>query len=91
VRSPTGSTGTPGPLSQQPSSQQSTDDRSEAGRSNMSLSFKVCLQSLVQYSWHGNQILYYWKRALVILAGAEFLFTVGFLSVKHVRLREDCD
>lgn len=31
VRSPTGSTGTPGPLSQQPSSQQSTDNNSEAG------------------------------------------------------------
>ncbi|KAI2805686.1 Homeobox protein Meis2 [Blomia tropicalis] len=30
VRSPTGSTGTPGPLSQQPSSQQSTDNNSEA-------------------------------------------------------------
>lgn len=32
VRSPTGSTGTPGPLSQQPSSQQSTDNNSEAGK-----------------------------------------------------------
>lgn len=32
VRSPTGSTGTPGPLSQQPSSQQSTDNNSEAGQ-----------------------------------------------------------
>nr|UPO70982.1 homothorax-2 [Phrynus marginemaculatus] len=31
VRSPAGSTGTPGPLSQQPSSQQSTDNNSEAG------------------------------------------------------------
>ncbi|KAH9415280.1 Homeobox protein Meis2 [Dermatophagoides pteronyssinus] len=31
VRSPNGSTGTPGPLSQQPSSQQSTDNNSEAG------------------------------------------------------------
>ncbi|XP_042895664.1 homeobox protein Meis1 isoform X3 [Parasteatoda tepidariorum] len=31
VRSPTGSTGTPCPLSQQPSSQQSTDNNSEAG------------------------------------------------------------
>lgn len=34
VRSPTGSTGTPGPLSQQPSSQQSTDNNSEAGQLN---------------------------------------------------------
>lgn len=32
VRSPTGSTGTPGPLSQQPSSQQSTNDNSDAGK-----------------------------------------------------------
>ena len=32
VRSPTGSTGTPGPLSQQPNSQQSTDNNSETGR-----------------------------------------------------------
>ncbi|KAF8781732.1 Homeobox protein homothorax like protein [Argiope bruennichi] len=31
IRSPTGSTGTPCPLSQQPSSQQSTDNNSEAG------------------------------------------------------------
>jgi len=31
VRSPTGSTGTPGPLSQQPNSQQSTDNNSETG------------------------------------------------------------
>lgn len=35
VRSPTGSTGTPGPLSQQPSSQQSTDNNSEAGKSSL--------------------------------------------------------
>lgn len=33
VRSPTGSTGTPGPMPQQPSSQQSTDNNSEAGKS----------------------------------------------------------
>ena len=32
VRSPTGSTGTPGPLSQQPNSQQSTDNNSETGK-----------------------------------------------------------
>ncbi|GBO12458.1 hypothetical protein AVEN_257224-1 [Araneus ventricosus] len=31
IRSPTGSTGTPCPLSQQPSSQQSTDNNSEGG------------------------------------------------------------
>jgi homeobox protein homothorax len=34
VRSPAGSTGTPGPLSQQPSSQQSTDNNSEAGKTS---------------------------------------------------------
>lgn len=33
VRSPTGSAGTPGPMPQQPSSQQSTDNNSEAGKS----------------------------------------------------------
>lgn len=33
ARSPTGSTGTPGPISQQPSSQMSTDNNSEAGKS----------------------------------------------------------
>ncbi|GFR10721.1 homeobox protein homothorax, partial [Trichonephila clavata] len=32
ARSPTGSTGTPGPISQQPSSQMSTDNNSEAGK-----------------------------------------------------------
>ncbi|KAH6926755.1 hypothetical protein HPB50_021465 [Hyalomma asiaticum] len=33
VRSPTGSAGTPGPMPQQPSSQQSTDNNSEAASS----------------------------------------------------------
>ncbi|KAH9375779.1 hypothetical protein HPB48_019145 [Haemaphysalis longicornis] len=32
VRSPTGSAGTPGPMPQQPSSQQSTDNNSEAAQ-----------------------------------------------------------
>ncbi|KAH7940409.1 hypothetical protein HPB49_000054 [Dermacentor silvarum] len=42
VRSPTGSAGTPGPMPQQPSSQQSTDNNSEAEVSGSAAAFCSC-------------------------------------------------
>lgn len=49
ARSPAGSTGTPGPISQQPSSQLSTDNNSEAGEFHDFLFFSITFSVYLDY------------------------------------------
>ncbi|RWS17912.1 homothorax-1-like protein [Dinothrombium tinctorium] len=59
VRSPAGSTGTPGPLSQQPSSQQSTDNNSEAVSHTFSASvIRKCIPYVPNINVSGHCMLH---------------------------------